>query len=57
MRTEAAEAGDLEEVYYKFISGQLAKVYSKFIRGGQMQLKLEIWQMFIPSLLVWDRCS
>ena len=43
--TDAAEAGDLAEVYYKFIS------------GGQMQQRLEIWQKFIPSLLVGDRCS
>ena len=57
MRTEAAEAVDLEEVYYKFISGHLAKVYSKFIRGGQMKLRLEFWPRFIPSLLVGDRSS
>jgi len=30
----------------------LAKVYSKFISGGQIQLRLGIWQRFIPSLLV-----
>ena len=45
------------QVYYKFISGHLAKFYSKFIRGGLMQLRLEIWQRFITSLLVGDRCS
>ena len=38
-----------EEVYYKFISGHLAKVYSKFISGGQMQLRLGIWQRRIGS--------
>ena len=43
--TEAAEAGDLEEVY------------SKFISGGPKQLQLKIWEMFIPSLVVGDRCS
>ena len=41
--TDAAEAGDLAEVYYKFIS------------GGQMQRRLDIWQRFIPSLLVRDK--
>ena len=56
-RTEAAEAVDLAEVYYKFISGHLAKVYSKFISGGQMQLRLGIWQRFLTSLLVMERCS
>ena len=36
---------------------RMAKVYSKFISGGQMQLRLEIWQRFITSLLVgiWQR--
>jgi len=43
--TDAAEAGDL------------AEVYSNFISGGQMQLRLGIWQRFIPTLLVGDRCS
>ena len=43
--TDAAEAGDLAEVYYKSIS------------GGQMQLRLGIWQRFITSLLVMERCS
>ena len=43
--TDAAEAGDL------------AEVYSKFISVGQMQLRLEIWQRFIPSLLVGDISS
>ena len=47
----------MAEVYYKFISGHLAKVYSKFISGGQIQLRLGIWQMFTTSLLVGDRCS
>ena len=42
---EAAEAGELEEVY------------SKFISGGQKQLRLGIWQRFITSLLVADRSS
>ena len=40
-----AEAGDLEDVY------------SKFISGGQNQLRLGIWKRFILSLLVADRCS
>jgi len=59
--TDAAEAGDLAEVYSKYIRGHLAKVYSKFISGhfakvyskfsgGQMQLRQGIWQGFIPSL-------
>ena len=64
MGTEAAESWDLEEVYSKFIIGgqkqpqakDLEEVYSKFISGGQMQLKPEIWQRFITSLLVGDRC-
>ena len=43
--TDAAEAGDLAEVYYKFIS------------GGQMQLRLGMWLRFITSLLVGDRCN
>ena len=43
--TDATSAGDLEEVYYKFIS------------GGQMQPLLVIWKRFIRSLLVVDRCS
>ena len=53
----SAEVGDLAEVYYKFFN------------DGKMQLRLEvwqrfitsllvgIWQRFIPSLLVGDRCS
>ena len=43
--TESAEAGDLEEVYYKFIS------------GGQMQPHQGIWKRLIRSLLGVDRCS
>ena len=43
--TDAASAGDLEEVYWKFIS------------CGQMQLQLGIWKRFIRSLLGVDRCS
>ena len=43
--TESAEAGDFQEVYYKFIS------------GGQMQPQLGIWKRFIISLLMVDRCS
>ena len=43
--TDAASAGDLEEVYYKFIS------------CGQNQLMLWIFRRFIISLLVVDRCS
>jgi len=50
-------AGDLAEIYSKFISGHLAKVYSKFISWGQMQLRLGIWQRFITSFLVADRSS
>ena len=38
-------AGDLEEVYWKFM------------RVGQMQPQLGIWRRFIVSLLVVDRCS
>jgi len=34
-----------------------AEVYSKIISGGQKQLRLGIWQRFIPSLLVGDRSS
>ena len=56
-RTEAAEAGDLEEVYYKFLSGHLEKVYYKFISGGQKKLRLGIWKRCITSLLVMERCS
>ena len=36
--TDAASAGDLEEVYYKFISGR------------QMQPQLGMWKRFIGSL-------
>ena len=54
---DASEAGDLAEVYCKFISRHLAKVYSKFIGGGQMQVRLGIWQRFITSLLVMEKCS
>ena len=43
--TDAASAGDLEEVYYKFI------------RGGQMQPQLGIWKGFYRSLSEVDRCS
>ena len=43
--TSADSAGDLEDVYYKFIS------------GGQMQPQLGMWKRFIRSLLVVDRCS
>ena len=45
MWTESAEAGDFQEVYYKFIS------------GGEMQPQLGIWKRFIISLLLVDRCS
>ena len=40
--TDAASAGDFEEVYQKFAS------------GGQMQPQLGIWKSFIRSLLVVD---
>ena len=43
--TDAASAGDLEEVYFKFIS------------GGQMQPQLRIWKRFIRSLSGVDKCS
>ena len=43
--TGMASARDLEEVYYKFISGE------------QMQPQLGIWKRFIRSLLVGDRIS
>ena len=43
--TDAASAGDVEEVYYKFIS------------GGQMQPQLGIWKRFIRSLSEVGRCS
>ena len=43
--TDAASAGDLEEVFYKFIS------------HGQMQTQLGMWKRFISSLLGVDRCS
>ena len=40
----------MAEVDYKFISGHLAKVYySKLIGGGQMKLRLEIWQRLFIS--------
>ena len=45
MRTDAASAEDLEEVY------------SKFISGGQMQPEMGIWKRFIRNLLGVDRCS
>ena len=45
MWTDAASAGDLEEVYYNFIS------------GGQMQPQPGIWKRFIISLSEVDRCS
>ena len=38
--TDSDSAGDLEEVYYKFIS------------GGQMQTQLGIWKRLIRSLSV-----
>ena len=44
MWTDADSAGDLEELYYKFIS------------GGHMQPQLGMWKTFIISLLVVDRC-
>ena len=43
--TELAEAEDLEEVYFKLIS------------GGQIQPQLWIFKRFIISLLVLDTCS
>ena len=43
--TELAEAGDLEEVY------------NKFICRGQMQPRLRIWKRFIRSLSEVDRRS
>ena len=43
--TDAASAGDLEEVYKKLIS------------CGQMQSQLGIRKRFIKSLLGVDRCS
>ena len=65
MGTDATEAGDLAEVYYKFSGGQidaaeagdLAKVCYKFISGGQMQLRLVIWLRFITNLLLRDICG
>ena len=39
MWTDAASAGDLEEVYLKFM------------RGGQIQPQLKIWKRFIISLI------
>ena len=44
MWTDATSAGDMEEVY------------SKFISGGQNQLRLRIWKRFIRSLSRVDRC-
>jgi len=43
--TDANSLGDLEEVYYKFISGR------------QILPQLGIWKRLIRSLLVVDRCS
>ena len=43
--TNAASAWDLENVYYKFIS------------GGHMQPQMGIWKRFIISLLVVEGCS
>ena len=43
--TVAASAGDLEEVYLKFIN------------GGQNQLRLGILRRFIISLFEVDRCN
>ena len=43
--TDAASAGDLEEVYYKFINGE------------QIQPQLGIWKRFIRSLSMVDRCN
>jgi len=47
----------LLEVYLGWTDAAEAEVYSKFTSGGQMQLRLRVWQRFIPSLLVGDRCS
>ena len=57
--TEADEAGDLEEVYSKFISGGQMQLRLGIwhISGGQKQLRLGIWKRFIPSLFVGDRSS
>ena len=43
--TDAASAGDLEEIF------------SKFISVGQMQPQLGMWKRFIRSLLRVDKCS
>ena len=43
--TDAASAGDLEEVYYKFVS------------CGHMQPQLGMWKRLIRSLSGVDRCS
>ena len=43
--TDAASAGDLEEVYEKFIS------------SGQMKPQLGVWKMFIRSFLWVYRCN
>ena len=42
--TDSASAGDLEEVYYKFIS------------GGQVKPQLGIWKRFVRSLSGVDGC-
>ena len=42
--TDAASDGDLDEVYWNFIT------------GGQMQPQLGIWNRFIRSLSGVDRC-
>ena len=52
-----AEAGDLADFYYKFISdGKMQlrlEIWQRFITS----LSVGIWQRFIPILLVGDRCS
>ena len=51
----------LLEVYlwwtYLACAGDLEELYWKFIRGGQMQPQLRIWRRFITSLSGVDRCS
>ena len=43
--TDAASAGELEEVNYKIIW------------GGQMKPQIRIWKRFIRNLLGVDKCS
>ena len=43
--TDEVSGGDMEEVYYKLIS------------GGQMKPQLGIWKRFIRTLSGVDRCS